>query len=496
MSVGRGEGAGWPVRFFFEGRPLGARAGDTVAAALTRNGVRVFGRSSKFHRPRGLRCGNGTCSCCAMRVDGLPGVRTCVTPVREDMVVEREHAWPSADLDLLRAAELGAPLLHAGFYYRRLRRSPRLWALSERLLARAAGQGDLPASDAAARCAEARCETRSDVDVLVVGGGVAGMSAGLAAAATGARTLLVERHAVLGGALAAEAAPRPEASASVGLSGPARGLDVTRVLADRARAQAGLTVACGAEVVAWYEEGTVALVEGADLTLVRPRAVVLASGGHERVPPFVNGDLPGVMSGAAAQRLLHVSGVRPGRTAVVLADGERGHEVAAQLAAAGIHVVCVADRRPRNHVPEAGLRAAKDRGIRVLCDVRIVRAHGLNAVRAVSLGVAAGGAAAERPVRVACDLVCVCLGAAPADELARQALGAGRYAVSGAAGRPGGGDSPAGPGGAALLVAGAAASVWSPAAAIAGGSAAGSAAAAVCAGGAAADRSPRAGSCG
>ena len=119
----------------FEGRRLQVSEGQTVAAALTAHGVRVFGRSSRYHRPRGVRCANGTCSCCAMRVDGLPGVRTCVTQVRDGMRVEREHAWPSADFDLLRAAELAGPALHAGAYYRWFRRSPRLWVWAERALA-------------------------------------------------------------------------------------------------------------------------------------------------------------------------------------------------------------------------------------------------------------------------------------------------------------------------------------------------------------------------
>ena len=131
------------IEFVFEGRTLTAREGDTVAAALFAHGVRVFGRSSKYHRPRGYRCGRGHCSACAMRVDGLPGVLTCVTPVRAGMKVEREHAWPAADFDVLRAADALSPLMPPGFYYRRFRRSPRLFAAFERGLAHVAGQGQL-----------------------------------------------------------------------------------------------------------------------------------------------------------------------------------------------------------------------------------------------------------------------------------------------------------------------------------------------------------------
>ena len=124
--------SGPELSFLFEGKPMTARKGDTVASALFRNGVRVFGRSSKYHRPRGYRCGMGHCSACAMRVDGLPGVRTCVTPVREGMTVAREHAWPGARGDALRVAEALSPLMPPGFYYRWFRRSPRLWGAFER----------------------------------------------------------------------------------------------------------------------------------------------------------------------------------------------------------------------------------------------------------------------------------------------------------------------------------------------------------------------------
>ncbi len=470
--------------FEFEGRRLEAAAGQTIAAALVAHGVRVFGRSAKFHRPRGVRCANGTCSSCAMRVDGLPGVRTCVTPVRDGMRVEREHAWPSADHDLLRVAELAGPALRAGSYYRWFRRSPRLWRLAERGLAAAAGQGALPDLTAAGRFSDARCRSLRDVDVLVVGGGVAGLSAGVAAARAGARTLLVERHQAVGGGLAAAAAPCPEAAALVGTSADG-GREVVGALVAQARAEAGLRLVPGAEVVGWYEEGVLALVHDPDLLLCEPRAVVLASGGHETVPPFVGGDLPGVMTGGAVQRLLEVDRVRPGRVATVLVNDARGYFVASQLAAAGVRVACIADLRDDGRVPDALRGAGELRGTRVVEGVRGVKAHGLREVRAVTLRVRTRGDTAERSVKLAGDLVCVCLGTRPADELARQVLASGRYSLCAghesppgfAAVSPDAPEAVAAPGGAALFPAGAADGAQSAAAAIAGGAAAGRAAA-------------------
>jgi hypothetical protein len=122
------------VTFAFEGREIEAREGESVAAALLAAGVTTLGRSFKYHRPRGYLCGRGWCPTCSMRVDGLPGVRTCVIPVREGMVVERDRPFASGERDALRALELAGRFTGAGFYYRRFTESPRAYRVWERLL--------------------------------------------------------------------------------------------------------------------------------------------------------------------------------------------------------------------------------------------------------------------------------------------------------------------------------------------------------------------------
>jgi sarcosine oxidase subunit alpha len=399
------------IRLVFEGRPLVAREGDTVAAALVAHGVRVFGRSSKYHRPRGLRCGNGTCSCCAMRVDGLPGVRTCVTPARDGMVVEREHAWPTAEVDLLRGAELAAPLLHAGFSYEWFRRSPRLWSATERALARAAGQGALPSREAARRLAGARLLAAGRVEVLVAGGGLAGMSAALAAADGGAEVMLVERHAQLGGAVTVAGADAATAAA----------------LAGAVTAHPHIRVLHSADVAGWYDEELVVVVAGDDLLVVEPAAVVMATGAHERVLPFRGGDLPGVLTAGAARRLLR-GGVRPGRAATVVTDGDEGYVLAGELDAAGVRVACVADLRSAVQVPEERREELAARRIPCATGLCDMVAQGHISVRGVRLRLRADGPAPLR-LRVACDTLCFAAGGRPATELARQGLAEGRFVL-------------------------------------------------------------------
>lgn len=468
------------IRFLFEGRCVVAREGDTVAAALIANGVRVFGRSSKFHRPRGYRCGMGHCSACAMRVDGLPGVRTCVTPAREGLVVEREHAWPTAGLDVLRAAELASPLTPPGFYYRRFRRSPQLWRVLERGLAQVAGQGAVPSPEAVARLARARCERR-DVAVLVVGGGVAGLSAALAAADAGAEVLLVEQDDRLGGRLGDRPGGRACAAVTAETrSGPAtRGAGTVADLAERVSTRPGIEAVTAAEAIGWYEEGIVAVDRRPDLLLVRPAAVVLATGGYDRGLPFAGWDLPGVMQAAGALRLWERHGVRPGSRAVVVTAGDHGYDAAARLHAAGVEVACVADCRPPQAIRQELQHQTAALGATLVRGARGARAHGFDAVRALTLLApdrTADGGRGRSTLRFACDLVCVAAGARPADDLAYQATADGSFVLrAGGADTGGRGADRALPAG--LWLAGLAAGATALEDAVAQGTAAGSAAA-------------------
>ena len=92
--------------------------GDTVASALYRAGIRTFSRSLKYHRRRGLYCGTGECPNCLLTVDGVPGVRSCVTPALEGMRLRREHGWPSVERDALSILDRLHVLLPVGFYYK------------------------------------------------------------------------------------------------------------------------------------------------------------------------------------------------------------------------------------------------------------------------------------------------------------------------------------------------------------------------------------------
>ena len=135
------------VGFTFDGRPVSGFAGDTIGSALFAAGVRTFSRSFKYHRRRGLFCCVGQCPNCLVAVDGAPGVRACVEPVREGIRVEHLNARPSLEFDVMRATDLfGGPFTPPGFYYKTFIRPRRLWPLYEKVLRHAAGLGVLPHS--------------------------------------------------------------------------------------------------------------------------------------------------------------------------------------------------------------------------------------------------------------------------------------------------------------------------------------------------------------
>src|SRR3990170_8866762 len=172
----------------FEGQPVPLEDGDTVASALFRAGVRTFNRSLKQHRRRGLYCVTGDCPNCLCTVDGEPGTRACTKEARDGMRVERETGWPSADTDVLSVSELAHPLMPVGFYSKTFIRPRSAWETAEKVIRRATGVGTLPTGRAPRRVEVRNVHT----EVLVIGGGIAGLSAALAAADHGERVLLAD----------------------------------------------------------------------------------------------------------------------------------------------------------------------------------------------------------------------------------------------------------------------------------------------------------------
>jgi sarcosine oxidase, subunit alpha len=386
------------LTFSFDGKPVTALRGDTIGSALFAGGRRTFSRSFKYHRRRGLMCCAGNCPNCMVAVDGAPGVRACTEPVREGMRVEHLNATPGLELDAMAVTDvLGGPFTPPGFYYKTFIRPRRLWPLYEWVLRHAAGLGRLPEKQA-----ERSWQTeyrRRHTDVLVVGGGQAGLSAAIAAAELGADVVLADEGPEPGGRLLWEG-----------------GHERARALAARARA-AGVEILCSAPALGHFD-GLVPLWQGDTLHQVRARQHVYATGAIEQPLVFAGNDLPGVMLSSGAWRLASLYGVRPGTRAVVASTSDRGLLAAGALRTLGIEVLAVADLR---RTPSAAADALSEQGVEVLHGWTIVAAKGRRAVGSATLAQVDASAPGMRTRELECDLVLVCGGEAPATSLVAQA---------------------------------------------------------------------------
>jgi len=416
-----------PLSFEFDGRPYDGFVGDTLASALLANGVHLVARSFKYHRPRGIfAAGSEEPNALVQLARGArtePNVRATTTELYAGLVAASQNRWPSLALDLGSLAGSLSRFLPAGFYYKTFMwpATPQAWLGYERLIRAAAGMGRAsrePDPD--------RYEHRyAHCDVLVIGAGPAGLAAARAAAASGARVILCDEGFRFGGGLVGESASIDGEHAEAWIDATVRALGANPEVTLLPR-----TTAFGS-----YDGNMIGLLERlADhlpappvygvrqrLWKVRARAIVLASGAHERGVAYANNDLPGTMLAGAARGYVRRYAVRPGSRAVIFTTGDSAYASALALHEAGVAVATIVDARSEANLGGALPARARRAGLPILAESLIVAARG--GKRVASVDVASGA----RIRRVDCDLLCVSGGWNPAVHLHSQARGALRY---------------------------------------------------------------------
>ena len=408
------------IEFQFDGHTVRAHQGDTVASALYASGTTTFSRGFKYHRPRGLLCGAGRCPNCLIDVDGKPNVRACTQLVRQGMQVRHQNAWPSLDHDFLSILDRLQWLMPVGFYYKALHRPKLLWLLAQRIIRRIGGLGSVNVDTIPETHYHHRYQ---HADVTVIGGGPAGLSAALEAAASGAKVTLVDDQPSLGGHLRFSA----RNDQNIPGFGESSNLNIAEQLARSVESSGNIQIMTGATAFAYYQDNLLGVLHGDEVVQLRAKRVVLATGTYELPLLFEHNDRPGIMLTTAAQRLIRLYGVKPGKRAVVATNNDLGHFAALDLLDAGVDVVALVDSRPA--LPDY-LEAAsplESRGITVLTSHAITRAEGTTKVRAVTVSGVQEGESPGGPKRFACDLVCMSGGFQPANGLLYQAGGSLGY---------------------------------------------------------------------
>ncbi|WP_420550555.1 sarcosine oxidase subunit alpha family protein [Litorivicinus lipolyticus] len=403
---------GKPVNFKYRGKSYQGFEGDSLASALLANGINLVGRSFKYGRPRGIMAAgadepNALLQLGASEATQVPNVRATQQELFDGLVCEPVSGWPSVEFDLKSiAGTLGGSLMAPGFYYKTFMWPAKLWMTYEHYIRKAAGLGRSP------------LETDPDqydvmnqhCDLLVVGGGPAGLAAALTAGRGGKRVLLVDEQNEWGGYLLAspelidgQPAMQWVDAAVAELHAMANVELMTRATANGYHDHSFVTV---------HQRLTEHLSDRAPVGQVRSRMhrvraheVILATGAHERPLVYGNNDIPGCMVAGAISTYIRRYGVRPGQRLVVMTTNDYGYQCAIDWAASGGTVVAVVDTRAN---PEsATIGAARDAGLTVLTGQAVIDVRGGKAVEGVYVApISADGNRVDGPVRqLQCDTV-------------------------------------------------------------------------------------------
>ncbi|MEZ5912444.1 MAG: sarcosine oxidase subunit alpha family protein [Paracoccaceae bacterium] len=377
--------------FRFDGRDYVGHEGDTLASALLANGVRLFGRSFKYHRPRGVLTAGSEEPNALVEVledaQKTPNVRATVQEVFAGLQAQSQNRWPSLSHDILAVNDLLSPFFSAGFYYKTFMWPRAFWErIYEPAIRRAAGLGAHSGrhDEAADEKAPAFC------DLLVIGAGPSGLMAALAAARAGADVILADEDFRMGGRLLSateEVAgqPAPDWAASV---------------VEELQGMANVRLMPRTTVTGAYDGGTYGALERVGLH--RPaapdlprecfwrivaRRAILCAGALERPIAFADNDRPGVMMASAVRAYLNRWGAVPGKAVTVFANNDGARALARDLVASGIAVAALIDSRDGASTAEdfpvyAGAQVIGTRGRKGLREITV--RHSAGTVRLAS----------------------------------------------------------------------------------------------------------------
>ncbi len=395
------------LRFTFDGKDYTGYEGDTLASALLANGVRLVGRSFKYHRPRGILTAGveEPNALVELRSGGRqePNTRATVVELYDGLDANSQNRWPSLKFDFLSINQYAGPFLSAGFYYKTFMWPPSFWEpVYERIIRRAAGLGFAAESNDPDHYEKANAHC----DLLVIGAGPTGLQAALTAARAGARVLIADDGSRFGGALLDE---------RVTIDGKDGAAWVDAAIAEL-ESYAHVRMFPRTTVFGRYDAGTYGLLERIGDHLAEPapytarqclwrvfaKRSILATGAIERPIVFGDNDRPGVMLAGAARTYANRYGVQAGKKVVVCGNNDDIARTVADLGAAGATIAAVVDTRATG--------GAEDLGRPIYRNSVVRRALGGQYVQGVEIGEVGGGISTEK---IDCDAVVMTGGWSP-----------------------------------------------------------------------------------
>jgi sarcosine oxidase, subunit alpha len=404
-----------PIKFSFENQEYTGFEGDTISSALWAAGEQVLGRSFKYHRPRGvLSLANHDVN--ILVTDGLDtNIRADIEPIREGIQLRAVNTSGGVKHDKKRFLDALSSLMPVGFYYKAFHSPRKLFPFWENLIRKSAGLGEVNFEHPRIL----KRKQHRHCDVLIIGAGAAGLSAAIEAANAGVNVTIIDENSQAGGSLSYDYAANTDAKTTL-----------TQLLAE-IKKYPNIQLLTSVYAAGYYADHFVPLVSVNGNINMRAKAVIVASGAFEQPLVFRNNDLPGVMLGTAAQRLLHRYSVKPFMHGMVFTANSQGYRVALDLLAAGVKVLAVVDLRTNPNEPLAADLLAQN--IQIYAGYCVYEATpnsdktGIQAAIICPFDEATNTPLAAQSLSINCDGIAMCAGWAPAAALLYQAGTAMRY---------------------------------------------------------------------